>query len=79
MIHGTLEQPLNERGLDIRCVRIKPYGSRDNLLLDVQQVIPLPEAQTYALTNQWGPRGEQAMRLLLDQFHTDRISFERIS
>ena len=183
---------LNERGLDIRCVRIKPYGSRDNLLLDVQQVIPLPEAQdyqvrlkdkkqkeresrtplpdvarfnvtvdgvvheslpkrravftvihaicslgvspvavstvlswkkklflsvdgtvdsaafetlarqqsstfdpirwfyedsevihaggkTYALTNQWGPRGEQAMRLLLEQFHSDRISFERIS
>ena len=38
---------LNERDLDIRCVRIKPYGSRDNLLLDVQQVIPLPEAQDY--------------------------------
>ncbi len=38
---------LNDRGLDIRCVRIKPYGNRDNLLLDVQQVIPLPEAQDY--------------------------------
>ena len=38
---------LNEQGLDIRCVRIKPYGSRENLLLDVQQVIPLPEARDY--------------------------------
>lgn len=38
---------LNERGLDVRCVRIKPYGEKDNLLLDVQQVIPLPEAQDY--------------------------------
>ena len=38
---------LNEFDLNIRCVRIKPYGSRDNLLLDVQQVIPLPEAQDY--------------------------------
>jgi hypothetical protein len=182
----------DEFGLDIRCVRIKPYGSRDNLLLDVQQVIPLPEAQeyqvrlkdkkqkergartssrdvarfnvsvdgvvhqnlpkrravftvihaicssgispvavsavlswrkklllsvdgtvdsaalealarqqsstfdpirwfyedselihadgkTYALTNQWGPRGEQAMQQLLNELHLDRISFERIS
>ena len=38
---------LNERGLDIRCVRIKPYGDRENLLLDVQQIIPLPDAQDY--------------------------------
>ena len=38
---------LNDHGLDIRCVRIKPYGEKDNLLLDVQQVIPLPEAQDY--------------------------------
>lgn len=38
---------LNDHGLDIRCVRIKPYGDKDNLLLDVQQVIPLPEAQDY--------------------------------
>ena len=38
---------LNDHGLDIRCVRIKPYGVKDNLLLDVQQVIPLPEAQDY--------------------------------
>ncbi|MDA0589756.1 MAG: hypothetical protein O3C17_17285 [Planctomycetota bacterium] len=38
---------LNDHGLDIRCVRIKPYGDKANLLLDVQQVIPLPEAQDY--------------------------------
>jgi len=33
--------------LDIRCVRIKPYGTKDNVLIDVQQIIPLPEAQDY--------------------------------
>lgn len=38
---------LNDHDLDIRCVRIKPYGDKGNLLLDVQQVIPLPEAQDY--------------------------------
>lgn len=31
-------------GLDIRCVRLKPYKVAEKLLLDVQQVIPLPEA-----------------------------------
>lgn len=38
---------LNERSLDIRCVRIKPYKDGDRTLLDVQTVIPLPEAEAY--------------------------------
>lgn len=38
---------LNERDLDIRCVRMKPYKDGARVLVDVQQVIPLPEAQDY--------------------------------
>lgn len=38
---------LNERNLDIRCVRLKPYKDGDRTLLDVQTVIPLPEAEAY--------------------------------
>ena len=38
---------LNDRSLDIRCVRLKPYKDGDRTLLDVQTVIPLPEAETY--------------------------------
>jgi hypothetical protein len=38
---------LNERDLDIRCVRIKPYDDNGRVLVDVQQVIPLPEALEY--------------------------------
>jgi hypothetical protein len=38
---------LNERNLDIRCVRIKPYSDSGRVLIDVQQVIPLPEAAEY--------------------------------
>jgi hypothetical protein len=38
---------LNEHGLDIRCVRMKPYDDGGRLLVDVQQVIPLPEAAAY--------------------------------
>lgn len=38
---------LNERDVDIRCVRLQPYRLEDRVLLDVQQIIPLPEAGAY--------------------------------
>jgi hypothetical protein len=40
---------LNQRGLDIRCIRIRPYKLDDRVLLDVQPIIPLPEAQEYQI------------------------------
>lgn len=40
---------LNERNLDIRCVRMRPYFDGEKTLLDVQQVIPLPEANDYQI------------------------------
>ena len=34
--------------IDIRCVRLKPYKMSDGTeLLDVQQIIPLPEAAAF--------------------------------
>lgn len=38
---------LIDQGLDIRCVRIKPYADNRRVLVDVQQIIPLPEAAEY--------------------------------
>lgn len=38
---------LNNLGLDIRCVRMNPYASKDGTFLDIQTVIPLPEAEEY--------------------------------
>lgn len=40
---------LNERGLDIRCFRLQPYSDGDRVLLDVQQVIPLPETEEFQI------------------------------
>lgn len=40
---------LNERNLDIRCVRLIPYNFEGKVLIDVQQVIPLPEAESYQI------------------------------
>lgn len=40
---------LNERNLDIRCVRLIPYRYQDKILVDAQQIIPLPEAESYQI------------------------------
>ncbi|HEV8712295.1 MAG TPA: hypothetical protein VGX03_05635 [Candidatus Binatia bacterium] len=40
---------LNDRDLDIRCVRLKPYQFETNLLLNVEQIVPLPEAADYQI------------------------------
>ena len=38
---------LNDSGLDIRCVRLQPYDNNGETLLDVQTIIPIPEAAKY--------------------------------
>lgn len=38
---------LNQRDLDIRCVRLQPYNLSGRVLVDVQQIIPPPEAAEY--------------------------------
>jgi len=38
---------LIERGLDMRCVRLQPYDLSGRVLVDVQQIIPLPEMAEY--------------------------------
>lgn len=49
-------------GLDIRCVRLTPYRVEDRLLLDVQQVIPLPEASELTIQLQRRATQERAVR-----------------
>jgi hypothetical protein len=38
---------LNKVGLDITCIRLKPYNLDGQVLMDIQQLIPLPEAEEY--------------------------------
>ena len=40
---------LREHDIDICCVRLKPYQNGDARLVDVQQIIPLPEANDYQI------------------------------
>jgi hypothetical protein len=34
-------------GMDIRCVRLVPYRVGEKVLLDIEQIVPLPEAEDY--------------------------------
>lgn len=38
---------LNKQGLDLRCVQMRPHQIDNRILIDIQQVIPLPEAEQY--------------------------------
>lgn len=38
---------LNKRGLDVSCFRLKPHRLGADILIDIQQIIPLPEAADY--------------------------------
>lgn len=38
---------LKDQGLDVRCVRLQPYLHQSQVLVDVTQIIPLPEAADY--------------------------------
>jgi hypothetical protein len=38
---------LTAHDIDIRCVRLRPYNFEGRILVDVQQIIPLPEAADY--------------------------------
>jgi Domain of unknown function (DUF4268) len=40
---------LNRHGLDITCLRLKPYRMDEEILIDVAQIIPLPEAADYEI------------------------------
>lgn len=40
---------LLEHDIDIRCVRLKPYRFEDAILVNAEQVIPLPEAEDYQI------------------------------
>jgi hypothetical protein len=40
---------LIDHAIDIRCVRLKPYTLEGRVIVDVQQIIPLPEARDYVV------------------------------
>ena len=54
---------LTTHDLDIRCVRLKPYDLDGRVLVDVQQIIPLPEAGDYQIQLKEKARRERKARV----------------
>ena len=53
---------LNERDLDIRCVRLSLHKLNDQLVLSADQIIPLPEAESYQIEIRQKRREERVSR-----------------
>ena len=53
---------LVEHEVDVRCVRLKPYTLEQRVLVDVQQIIPLPEAAEYQVQVREKARKERRAR-----------------
>jgi hypothetical protein len=53
---------LNERDLDIRCIRLRPYKYNGRVLIDVEQVIPLPESAEYQIKVSTKARQERLVK-----------------
>ncbi len=68
---------LNDKGVDIRCVRLTPYKLGDRLLVDVQQIIPLPEATDYQTQVRKKQKAERGRRDLT-RFNLD-LGGEKLS
>ncbi|MDC9589339.1 hypothetical protein PSI23_08390 [Xenorhabdus sp. XENO-10] len=53
---------MNDIGLDITCVRLQPFRVSEKLLLNVEQIIPLPEEMDYQIEVRSKKREKRAAR-----------------
>jgi hypothetical protein len=66
---------LNEREVDITCIRLQPYYLNDTIVLDIQQIIPLPEAADYQVQIRQKQREARAVA----EHGTDRTRYDFIT
>jgi len=59
---------LNDHMIDIRCIRIKPYQFNGSVLVDIDQIIPLPEAGEYQVKiREKAQKKKQSQHKTIDQ------------
>lgn len=54
---------LSEHDIDIRCIKLKPYKLGEDVLVDVVQIFPLPEAADYQVRLKEKGRAERRARV----------------
>ena len=59
---------LRDQDIDIRCIRMKPYSHNGSLIVDVQPIIPIPEASAYQVRMREKSREERIDRRTIKDF-----------
>jgi hypothetical protein len=67
---------LNEHELNITCVRLKPYNLEGHIFVDVEQIIPLPEAIDCQTQVKEKSRKEQQARVTTNDLTKFIVKFE---
>jgi len=67
---------LNEKGIDIRCVKMEPFYDGQRILLDIQQVIPLPETEQFQVQVRQKKQKEQQSRTSSRDFSKFTLSID---
>ncbi|MDH3348381.1 MAG: hypothetical protein OEM02_09850 [Desulfobulbaceae bacterium] len=64
---------LNERGLDIRCFRMIPHDMDGRTIIDIQQIIPLPEAESFQVKVREKTQAARTARAQKGQWDIDKL------
>jgi hypothetical protein len=67
---------LIDHDIDIRCVRLRPYNFEGRVLVDVETIIPLPEAAGYQVQVREKARKERESRISNADFTRFDVQFE---
>lgn len=67
---------LNDKGIDIRCVKMEPFYDGQKILLDIQQVIPLPETEQFQVQVRQKKQKEQQSRTSSRDFSKFTLSIQ---
>ena len=67
---------LIDHGIDIRCIRMRPYMDGERTLVDVQQIIPLPEAHEYQV--QLREKGNEGRKLRAERYDLRKKYWEGV-
>ncbi|WP_299842657.1 DUF4268 domain-containing protein [uncultured Jannaschia sp.] len=66
---------LREHGIDARCIRVVPYRFGEEVLVDLQQVIPTPEAADYMIRIAQKETEQKSALGARDNRHDRRMAF----
>ena len=66
---------LREHGIDARCIRVVPYRFGEEVFVDLQQVIPTPEAADYMIRMAEKGAEEKSAKVVQKDRHEVRLAF----